>query len=161
MNNVVEFEKECLPCYGRVLHLCERMMGSRAQAEELAQDTYLRAFQKRSTFRGESSVSTWVLRIAYRLCLDSSKRQQRQVAWPEHEVVDETAQRAEHARLYSLALLSRLSERSRSVLILKAGLELSYAEIGRVLDLPVNQVGVYLQRARKEALQIARAEGLL
>lgn len=161
MKSALEFERECLPCYGRVLHLCERMVGSRAQAEELAQDTYLRAFQKRLTFRGESSVSTWVLRIAYRLCLDSCKRQQRQLAWPEGEVVDEAAQRAEQARLYSLAVLSRLSERSRSVLILKAGLGLSYAEMARVLDLPANQVGVYVQRARKEALQIARAEGLL
>ena len=47
------------------------------------------------------------------------------------------------------------------MLILKAGLGLSYAEMARVLDLPANQVGVYVQRARKEALQIARAEGLL
>ena len=155
----VDFENECLACYGRVLHLGQRMLGSRAAAEEVAQDTYLKAFQKRASYRGESSVSTWVLSIAYRLCLDHGRRTAGQpLDW---EPVDETGPRAREAHQESRELLAQLSERSRSVLILRAGLELSYAEIGRVLGVPLNQVGVYLQRARKEALQIAKAERLL
>lgn len=154
-----DFERACLPCYGRVLHLCQRMLGSRALAEELAQDTYLKAFEKRASFRGESSVATWVLSIAHRLCLDQIRKPTRELLVQEPR--ENPVACPEPARLESQELLNRLSPRSRSLLILRAGLELSYAEIGRILEMPVNQVGVYLQRARKEALEIARAEKML
>jgi RNA polymerase sigma-70 factor (ECF subfamily) len=156
-----EFERACMPSYGRVLQLCERMLGHRQQAEEVTQETFLRAFEKRSSFRGEAQVGTWLLSIAHRLCLDTGRRQQRQSPWDPKELPDLAQQRAEQARLLSHTLLSRLSERSRSLLILRAALELSYAEVASVLEIPVNQVGVYLQRARSEAAQVAREEGML
>ena len=157
-----EFEDLCLPSYGRVLHLCERWLGCRSRAEELTQETFLRAFQNRAGFRGEASVSTWLYRIAQRLCLDASrKKAPPQVDWPDREMVDEAGQHSLQVRLTSLALLSRVSERNRAILILRAGLELSYSEISAVLEIPPNQVGVYLQRARAEAAAVARQEGIL
>jgi len=156
-----DFERAFLPSYGRVLSLCERMLGHRQQAEELAQETFLRAYEKRSSFRGEAQAGTWLLSIAYRLCVDAARRQQRQGPWPQKELVDQSQLRAETARQLSQSLLARLTERSRSLLILRAALQLSYAEIALVLEIPANQVGVYLQRARSEAAQVAREEGLL
>lgn len=157
-----EFERLCLPSYGRVLHLCERWLGCRSRAEELTQETFLRAYQNRAGFRAEASVSTWLYRIAQRLCCDATRKKALpQVDWPEREPADQAGQEAQRARLASLALLSRLSERSRGILILRAGLELSYAEISTVLEIPLNQVGVYLQRARAEAAAVARQEGIL
>ena len=52
-----------------VLH-CYRFLGSIAEAEEAAQETALRAWRSRATFRGEASVRTWLHRIATRVCLD-------------------------------------------------------------------------------------------
>ncbi|MBS2036938.1 RNA polymerase sigma factor [bacterium] len=157
-----EFERLCLPCYAKVLHLCERWLGCPSRAEEVAQETFLRAYRARSSYRGQASVSTWLYRIAQRLCWEvARKRAPTALELPQFEVVDEAAQQAQQARLTSLALLSRLSQRSRSLLILRAALELSYAEIAEVLEIPINQVGVYLQRARAEATSLARQEGIL
>lgn len=126
-----EFERACMPSYGRVLQLCERMLNHRQQAEELTQETYLRAFEKRSSFRGESQPGTWLLSIAHRLCLDAGRRRQRQSAWDSKDLPDLKQERAEQARLLSQTLLGRLSERSRSLLILRAALELKLRGDGR------------------------------
>jgi RNA polymerase sigma-70 factor, ECF subfamily len=57
-----------------VVLLCYRMLGSIAEAEEAAQETALKAWRSRAAFRGESSVRTWLHRIATRVCLDELRK---------------------------------------------------------------------------------------
>ncbi len=61
--------------YRRELHLhCYRLLGSLHEAEDLVQETALRAWQHRDTFRGESSLRTWLYQIATNACLDVLKK---------------------------------------------------------------------------------------
>jgi RNA polymerase sigma-70 factor (ECF subfamily) len=56
---------------------CYRMMGTVQDAEDMAQETFLRAWQRRDTFAGRSSLRAWLYKIATNLCLDTLKKQRR------------------------------------------------------------------------------------
>lgn len=60
-----------------IVLLCYRFLGSLADAEEAAQETALRAWRARATFRGESGLRTWLHRIATRVCLDLVRHRRR------------------------------------------------------------------------------------
>src|SRR6266566_5948378 len=63
----------------RMIHsLCYRLTGSMEDAEDLAQETFVQAFQNLAEFRSEAKVSSWLYRIAVNRCLNWRKRRQRQ-----------------------------------------------------------------------------------
>jgi RNA polymerase sigma-70 factor (ECF subfamily) len=62
-----------------LLLLCYRFLGSIHEAEEAVQETSLRAWRGRASFRGESTIRTWLHRIASRVCLDALERRARRV----------------------------------------------------------------------------------
>src|SRR6185436_15620550 len=57
----------------RVFALVLRMLGSRAEAEDLSQEVFVQVFKAIGTFRGESKLSTWIYRIAINLCKNRTK----------------------------------------------------------------------------------------
>src|ERR1019366_5343184 len=64
--------------YQRMIHsLTYRMTGSQADAEDAAQETFIRAFRQLATYRGESQFSTWLCRIAVNACLNWRTREHR------------------------------------------------------------------------------------
>ena len=65
---------------GRVTALCLRLTGDRPRAEELMQDVFVRAWEKLGSFRGESSFSTWLHRLAVNLFLMGARADSRRVA---------------------------------------------------------------------------------
>ena len=65
---------------GRVYALCLRMAGDRGRAEELTQDVFVRAGEKRAGFRGASLVSTWLHRLAVNVVLNAARAERRRMA---------------------------------------------------------------------------------
>jgi RNA polymerase sigma-70 factor (ECF subfamily) len=135
-------------------------------AESLTQECFLKAFRNGSSFRGESSVRTWLIRIAINLKTDFWRSRRLQF-WRETQAstLDEdfatdclaSAEKSPEAQLIvreQTSLIWRavetLSPRERSVFLLRYVEELRLREIGQSTNLKVDAVKVYLQRALKK-----------
>jgi RNA polymerase sigma-70 factor, ECF subfamily len=167
--------------YRRELHVhCYRMLGSFEESEDLVQETFLRAWRKRETFEGRSSLRAWLYKIATNACLDALDKRPRSVSssgevlWlqpypdqlleelagegddPEAAVVSK-----ETIELAYLVAIQRLVPLQRAVLILRDVLGCSARETADVLETSVPAVNSALQRARaamKEHLPARRSE---
>jgi RNA polymerase sigma-70 factor (ECF subfamily) len=128
-----------------------------ALAEDIAQDTLVKAWLALPTFRGESSLKSWVLRIARNTAI-STIRANRMVVMdpftmPEGEpprdgTVERKVENREAMQDFVVAL-SELDDLSRSVVVLREIEGLAYEEIAEVLDVPLPTVKTRLMRARK------------
>lgn len=149
----------------RELHVhCYRMTGSLADAEDLTQETFLRAWRHRHRFEGRASPRTWLYRIATNACLDHLKAHERR-ARPTDSVADTLEREAwidpypdrldpaalvEHRQTTDLRLtaaLVHLPPRQRAVLIARRLLELDAAETATALHTTATAVHSLLQRA--------------
>jgi RNA polymerase sigma-70 factor, ECF subfamily len=71
MTQSEEFERLAAPLRAELVAYCYRMVGSADEAEDLTQETYLRAWRSYGTFEGRSSLRTWMYRIAANVCLNA------------------------------------------------------------------------------------------
>jgi RNA polymerase sigma-70 factor (ECF subfamily) len=131
-------------------------------ADDLTQETFLRAFRSLRSFEGRSSVRTWLLGIARRTCADhlrSVVRRRRLDARLAAQAVTETHAPDPAHRLSSADLLSRLSDERRTAFVLTQVLGLSYAEAAEVEDVPVGTIRSRVARARDELVTaVSRAQ---
>ncbi|TMF38196.1 MAG: sigma-70 family RNA polymerase sigma factor [Chloroflexi bacterium] len=162
--------------YRRQLHVhCYRMLGSFDEAEDLVQETLLRAWRGRAGFEGRSMVRTWLYRIATNACLDHLESAQRRlqslespqaagsnaVDWLQpypDRLLDQVASSdsepdavviaKETIELAYLAAIQYLPPRQRAVLILRDALGWSAKEAANLLDESVASVNSALHRAR-------------
>jgi RNA polymerase sigma-70 factor (ECF subfamily) len=137
----------------RVVALCVHIAGAMQDGEDATQETFFLAQRALSTFRGESSLLTWVLRIAVRVSLETRARRakSRTVEIPEDlpssaDTYAIVAAREEMRRF--LAALDSLPVEQRAVLGLAAVDGLSHAEIACVLGIAEGTVWSRLARAR-------------
>jgi RNA polymerase sigma-70 factor (ECF subfamily) len=132
-------------------------------ADDLTQETYLRAFRALAGFEGRSSVRTWLLGIARRACADHLRavvRRRRLDARLAAQALTEVPQPDPAHRLGTSDLLKRLSEERRTAFVLTQVLGLSYAEAAAVEEVPVGTIRSRVARARDElvtAIAAARA----
>lgn len=132
-------------------------------ADDLTQDTYLRAFRALPAFEGRSSVRTWLLGIARRACADHLRavvrRRRLDVRLAAQAHTDVPHPDPAH-RIGAADLLDRLGDERKSAFVLTQVLGLSYAEAAAVEDVPVGTIRSRVARARDElvtALSRARA----
>ena len=127
----------------RVFGLCYRYTGNAADAEDLVQEVFLRAYRALDGFRGDSSLSTWIYRIAVNVCLNwvSSKKRVSGDELP-HDVVDGSPSPAEQLSREQTSSAVRdavrqLPEKQRMTLVLRVYEELTHKEIAEVMGCPV------------------------
>ncbi|MCP4902289.1 MAG: sigma-70 family RNA polymerase sigma factor [bacterium] len=140
---------------GRVYGLCVRMCGGdRAVAEELAQEAFIRAWQKLGSFEGRSAFGTWLHRLTANVVLGHLRRQQ---SWFERsgqsleELVTGPATRAGTSEL-ALDLekaIAGLPPRARTVFVLHDVEGFRHHEISQLADMAVGTSKAQLHRARK------------
>lgn len=161
---------------GPVVNLAVRLLGNRADAEEVAQETFLRLYQHPPHLGPSSKLFTWLYRVAVNLCMDRLRKQSRtppmdsldlpsgpesdeplagKVADPASRSPRETAAGTETAAAVRRAVAS-LPEDLRAPLVLSALEELPHAEIAHILEISPKAVERRLSRARallKQRLQ--------
>ncbi len=132
----------------QVYALCFRLLHRPDDAEDAVQATFVRAFRALPRFRGQSSVRTWLYRIATNEALSMLRRRREGADWREesHGAPDETGGVVE--RLAVRAALGRLTPAHRAILVLRLWEELSYEEIAAVLGISLPAVKMRLNRAR-------------
>lgn len=149
-----------------VYNLALRMTGNPADAEDMAQEAFLKAYRSLSEFRGDSKFSVWLYRIVSNVCLDFLRRQKRRQAYSLSVEDDEgeetqldipdTAQSPEdllERKLTREAVhqgLALLPPDQRQILLLREIQGLSYEEIADVLGIEVGTVKSRIFRARKK-----------
>jgi RNA polymerase sigma-70 factor, ECF subfamily len=159
----------------RVLALVLRMLGNRAEAEDLAQEVFVQVFKAIGGFRGESKLSTWIYRIAVNLCKNRSKylRVRHADEQDELEAVAERVPMGELKRanvgqverpdeMMSGRQVERIVQESilkiepsfRECLVLRDVEELSYEEIGEITGLPAGTVKSRIHRARAQLKEL-------
>jgi len=143
---------------------CSKILGSPFEADDAVQETMVRAWTRRDSFEGRSSVHSWVYRIATNVCLDMLRRRNRQAVPMDlnglevlphdqdlqaeaDDPADLVAEKDE-IQLALMVALQVLPARQRAVLILREVLRWSAPEVADLLGTTVASVNSALQRAR-------------
>jgi RNA polymerase sigma-70 factor (ECF subfamily) len=140
----------------KVFHLAFSMLGNREQAEDAAQEVFIRIWRALPGYRGLSSVSTWVYSIARNACLTSLKSAgARRTVSLEDPGTRAAAERKSPSFELRHApdlrhLVDELPEKQRQIVILFYMEEKSYEEVSLLLGVPLGTVKTHLHRARKE-----------
>ena len=140
-----------------VYRVVRGILSEASEAEDVAQEAFLRAFESLKKFRGESGFFTWLYRIAVNEALRARKRRNfapieavPEVEAPRPEVPDEDG-----PSLAALErLLGRLSDEFRSIVVLRDVEGLSYQDIAETLEIPMGTVESRLFRARRELREL-------
>ena len=163
----------------RVFALVYRMMGSRAEAEDLTQEVFVRVFKNIHRFRGDAKLSTWIFRIAVNATKNRFKYNARRVSAGSKEIgeradhsdfgqargvsvggvdrPDEVAQGRELERIVKQAIHA-VDVEFRQLVILRDVEDLSYEEIATVTGLPEGTVKSRIHRGRKQLLAMRPAQ---
>ena len=150
-----------------VFRVAARFAGSDDQAEDITQDTFLRAFHRLERYRGEAPFRTWLLTIAHNTSVTYVTQTGRRAAQPLDAIQEDIAvsvarggpaeQLERRERLARLdTKIKGLSRGHRAVLVLRDIEGLSYEEIARVTDTPLGSVKARLHRAREEFVDVLR-----
>jgi RNA polymerase sigma-70 factor (ECF subfamily) len=133
-----------------VYQLCYRFVGNHEDASDLSQEVFLRAYRGLRTFRGDSTIATWLHRIGVNACLNrmSAKTTLGKLTEPmaERQFVDEKAESASDRILKAervarvRAAIAQLPPKQRATLILRTYQEMSHQEIADVLGSSVGAV---------------------
>jgi len=143
-----------------VYTLALRMLKNREEAEEVAQDAFIKVYKSLEKFKGDSKFSTWIYRVTYNTCLDRIKKNKKHIndvpidKFTEHklEAVDNALEnmiKAERSELVKQCV-DKLPSESAYLLTLFYFEELSLEEIAKIINIEANTVKVKLFRARKK-----------
>jgi RNA polymerase sigma-70 factor (ECF subfamily) len=166
-NGDIDAFEELVSCYERkIYNVAYRLMGNHEDANDLAQEAFLRAFQSISNFRGEASFLTWMCRIVTNLCRDELRKKYRtqiesldgEITLGEGEVKKQVASSEPGpAELYEKKelrekiqeLINTLSPEFRLALVLRDIQGFTYEEIAEQLECSLGTVKSRINRARK------------
>ena len=152
----------------RVFNLAFRITGNREEAEEVAQDAFLKAYRSLGSFRMNSLFSTWLYKIVYNTAISFIRTRKKTALsldeFPagikdfEYENPDEIKAEQEYRNYLVNFAMQKLSEEERAVISLYYYEELSSEEISVIIGTSRNNIKVRLFRARQRMAEIIKKE---
>jgi RNA polymerase sigma-70 factor (ECF subfamily) len=147
---------------GRIRGYLSKVAGNAALADDLSQETFIRAWDKLSDYRGTGSFSGWLVKIAHNQFLQSLRKRAR-----ERRLADRLENEGEHTELPSVLgaqpdagvsdlprFLAVLSEEERSVIVLSYAYGYSHAEIVAITGLALGTVKSHIKRGRTRVREL-------
>ena len=149
-----------------IISLISRMTGDRALAEDLAQETFVKAFRSLAAFDTTRRLSSWLFRIAHNTAIDAMRRARPpqvpfETVLTAGDAPDEPPDPVERRELgHALeAALDALRPDQRAAIVLRYENGLSFDEIGTILGVPEVTARSHVHRARKEMARLLTASG--
>lgn len=161
----------CFAClldkYSRPVHsLILKVVRSREDAEELAQDVFMKVFKHLSSFKGECSFSTWIYRIAYNTAISETRKKKHEFLAvedaiinnvSEEEVAEALGRTDSSGQMQMLdAALAKLPPDERALILLFYMKEKTVEEVATITGLTPSNVKVKLHRIRKKLFVILK-----
>lgn len=160
------FTKGALPAFealvrnyqDRVYNFCRYMLQNPEDAQDAAQDVFMKAYRSLKDFRPDASIYTWIYRIAVTTCLDYKRKSRREMFRNEplaenlpsdEPSPDQLYESSEKTEAVQLAF-QNLPEKLRAAVVLREMEGLSYEEIARVLHTSIGTVKSRISRAREQ-----------
>lgn len=156
--------------YQRIFRYIMSMVQNTVEAEDLTQETFLRAYRRRDSLRAEGAQTAWLYRIATHVCLDRLRQYARRapkeseadldqmdIPEPDAPSLQKTIEQGEMSECVQ-NYLNRLSDSYRAVILLNDMHELTAPEIAQLLGESLSTVKIRLHRARRK-LKIALEAG--
>lgn len=148
-----------------VYNLCYRMLGNAGDAEDAAQEAFLRAYKSLHHYDPKRSFPTWLLSIASHHCIDQIRKRRftsysiddDDYAWlepPDPGPDPESTLSLREKQAQVQTMLKELSPKDRSAVVMRYWYNYSYEEIAEALSMTVSAVKSRLHRARKELVQV-------
>lgn len=146
----------------RILKLCLGYTGDYTQAQDLAQETFIRVWQQLPTFQGKAQVSTWLYRIAVNTCLNhlrQTKRRPAEPLLPQHEAqLPDAPDTHDEAVQQLYRCISQLAETDRLIISLVLD-EQPYAEIAQIVGVSEGNLRVKIHRIKQQLTSLYQRHG--
>jgi RNA polymerase sigma-70 factor, ECF subfamily len=151
----------------RIYNSCFYMLGNHQDAEDAAQETFIKAFRNMASFKTEAPFYTWLYRIGINTCLDHQKKSSSHHK-SSHVDIDSLSQEIPSAasteKQYQAieltealqSALGKMPAKLKAILVLKEVDDLSYEEISKVLNISMGTVKSRISRARELLRKILR-----
>ncbi|HNY91814.1 MAG: ECF RNA polymerase sigma factor SigW [bacterium ADurb.Bin431] len=149
----------------QIYNLILRMVRRREEAEDLTQETFIKAFNALSSFNAEYAFSTWLYKIAVNNCIDHFRKKrlktypldnpipardgELQREFPDHEAGPDAGLMEKERHLTIQEAIDSLPGKYREAILLRHAQDRSYEEIARLLGIPIGTVKVRIFRARE------------
>lgn len=164
--NVEAFEELVKQCEKKVFNIAYKMMGNYDDANELAQEAFIRAYKSINKFKEDSLFSTWIYRITTNVCLDELRKRKNKkvislnedIKYNDEELKpqikddspgpEKIYEKKEFKNLIYQCIES-LSDEYKTVIILRDIEGFSYEEIAKIINCPEGTVKSRISRARK------------
>ena len=155
------FEALALPHLEAVYRVARRLARNEHEAEDLVQDTYLKAQQAFGRYEmREFGIKPWLLKILHNAFLNHQARQKKAPRATDQQILEQAPTddesdlppelNYEHLDQEVKQAIDRLAPEFREVLLLWATMELSYQDIGQIMSIPIGTVMSRLHRARRQ-----------
>ena len=155
-----------------VYNLAYRMLNNPGEAEEAAQEAFIRAYTRLHTYNPDHKFSTWMLSITSNYCIDLIRKRRALLLsidepLPPHPALMSDGQKGPEAQMeineqqeMVQSLLQELPEDYRQAVVLRYWHEMSYEEIAEMMDTSVSAIKSRLFRARRQLAEVGIANGL-
>ncbi len=167
------FQEIVLAYQDSIFNLCAYMIGDPVNAEDAAQDVFLKAYQNLKAFKPNASIYTWLYRIAINTCIDYKRKVSFESVFKHQQhdediIANEPSGDPSPESIYgskqtAAALkkaLGKLSRKLKSVIVMKEIEGLSYEEIADTLEISIGTVKSRISRAREELKELMKGFNL-